>query len=134
MPGRRHHPGPASAALFCSALAALSPFIARMRTWRASRSRRAPEQFLVPALKLDDIVVADDLGSHKGKAMRKAIKSAGARLLFQPKYSPDLNPIEQVFAKLKAFVRKATPRTFDALAECFPTNAPPTSAMPAMPT
>ena len=68
--------------------------------------------FLVPALKPDDIVVADNLGSHKGKAVRKAIRSAGARLLFLPKYSPDLNPIEQVFAKLKTLVRKAEPRTF----------------------
>jgi len=88
------------------------------------------ERFLVPALKPNDIVVADNLGSHKGKAVRRAIKSAGARLLFLPKYSPDLNPIEQVFAKLKGFVRKATPRTFDAvsdaladaLAEFFPSE------------
>ena len=109
-----------------------------MRTRRASRSSCASAQFLVLALKPDDIVVADNLGSHKGKAMRKANKSAGARLLFLPKHSPDLNPIEQVFAELEAFVRKAAPRTFDALAdalaECFSTNAPPTSAMPAMPT
>ena len=68
-------------------------------------------KFLIPALKPDDIVVADNLGSHKGKAVRNAIRSAGAHLLFLPKYSPDLNPIEQVFAKLKTFVRKAEPRT-----------------------
>jgi putative transposase len=68
------------------------------------------EQVLVPTLKRDDIVVLDNLGSHKGKAVRHAIKAAGARLLFLPKYSPDLNPIEQVFAKLKGFVRKAAPR------------------------
>jgi transposase len=53
------------------------------------------EQFLVPTLKQGDIVVADNLGSHKGKAVRRTIKAAGARLLFLPKYSPDLNPIEQ---------------------------------------
>ncbi len=81
------------------------------------RFRAYVEQFLVPALKPDDIVVADNLGSHKGKAVRRAIKSAGARLLFLPKYSPDLNPIEQVFAKLKGFVRKAAPRTFDAVSD-----------------
>jgi putative transposase len=75
------------------------------------------EQFLVPTLKPNDIVVADNLGSHKGKAVRRAIKAAGARLLFLPKYSPDLNPIEQVFAKLKTLVRKAAPRSFDAIAE-----------------
>jgi putative transposase len=49
-------------------------------------------KFLIPALKPDDIVVTDNLGSHRGKAVRKAIRSAGARLLFLPKYSPDLNP------------------------------------------
>jgi len=74
-------------------------------------------KFLIPTLKPDDIVVADNLGSHKGKAVRKAIRSAGARLLFLPKYSPDLNPIEQVFAKLKTLVRKAEPRTFDAVSD-----------------
>ncbi len=57
----------------------------------------------------------DNLGSHKGKAVRRAIRAAGARLLFLPKYSPDLNPIEQVFAKLKALVRKAAPRSLDAV-------------------
>ena len=74
-------------------------------------------KFLVPTLKPDDIVVADNLGSHKGKAVRKAIRAAGARLLFLPKYSPDLNPIEQVFAKLKTLVRKAEPRTFDGVSD-----------------
>jgi transposase len=75
------------------------------------------EQFLVPTLKRNDIVVLDNLGSHKGKAVRNAIKAAGARLLFLPKYSPDLNPIEQVFAKIKGFVRKAAPRTLDAVSD-----------------
>jgi transposase len=75
------------------------------------------EQFLVPTLKHDDIVVLDNLGSHKGKAVRNAIRAAGARLLFLPKYSPDLNPIEQVFAKLKGLVRKAAPRTLEAISD-----------------
>ena len=75
------------------------------------------DQFLAPTLKKDDIVVLDNLGSHKGKAVRAAVRSIGARLLFLPKYSPDLNPIEQVFAKLKTRVRKAAPRTFDAIAD-----------------
>ena len=75
------------------------------------------EQFLVPTLKRNDIVVVDNLGSHKGKAVRNAIKAAGARLLFLPKYSPDLNPIEQLFAKLKSLVRKAAPRTLDAISD-----------------
>ena len=73
------------------------------------------EQFLVPTLKRNDIVVLDNLGSHKGKAVRNAIKAAGARLLFLPKYSPDLNPIEQLFAKLKALLRKAGERSVEAL-------------------
>jgi putative transposase len=75
------------------------------------------EQFLVPTLKHNDIVVLDNLGSHKGKAVRRAIRAVGARLLFLPKYSPDLNPIEQVFAKLKASVRKAAPRSIDAVSD-----------------
>ena len=81
------------------------------------RFRAYVEQFLIPTLKLNDIVVLDNLGSHKGKAVRQAIKAAGARLLFLPKYSPDLNPIEQVFAKLKGHARKAAPRTFDAVSD-----------------
>jgi putative transposase len=79
------------------------------------RFRAYVEQFLVPTLKPNDIVILDNLGSHKGKAVRKAIRDVGARLLFLPKYSPDLNPIEQVFAKIKAFVRNAAPRTLDAI-------------------
>ena len=72
------------------------------------------EQFLVPTLKPGDIVILDNLGSHKGKAVRKAIRAVGARLVFLPKYSPDLNPIEQVFAKLKTLLRKAAERTVEA--------------------
>ena len=72
------------------------------------------ETELVPTLRPDDIVVMDNLGSHKGKADRHAIRAAGARLLFLPPYSPDLNPIEQVFAKLKHLMRKAAERTVEA--------------------
>ena len=72
------------------------------------------EQFLAPTLKRGDIVVLDNLGSHKGKAVRRAIRAAGARLFFLPPYSPDLNPIEQVFAKLKTLLRKAGERTVEA--------------------
>jgi transposase len=69
------------------------------------------ERVLVPTLREGDIVIMDNLGSHKGKAVRQLIRSAGARLFFLPKYSPDLNPIEQVFAKLKHLLRKAAART-----------------------
>jgi transposase len=72
------------------------------------------EQFLAPVLKPGDIVIIDNLGSHKGKAIRNAIRAAGARLFFLPPYSPDLNPIEQVFAKLKTLLRKAQERTIEA--------------------
>ncbi|WP_141302681.1 IS630 family transposase [Komagataeibacter diospyri] len=72
------------------------------------------EQFLVPTLKPGDIVVLDNLGSHKGDAARKAIRAVGARMIFLPPYSPDLNPIEQVFAKLKTLLRKAAERSVEA--------------------
>ncbi len=73
------------------------------------------EQVLVPTLKPDDLVIMDNLGSHKGSAVRRAIRRAGAKLFLLPKYSPDLNPIEQVFAKLKHLLRKAAARTSDAV-------------------
>ena len=72
------------------------------------------EQFLLPTLSPGDIVIMDNLGSHKRPAVRKAIRAAGAKLLFLPPYSPDLNPIEQVFAKLKHLMRKAAERTTEA--------------------
>ena len=72
------------------------------------------EQLLVPALSAGDIVIMDNLGSHKGQAVRRLIRAAGAKLFFLPRYSPDLNPIEQVFAKLKTLLRKTDPRTTEA--------------------
>jgi transposase len=72
------------------------------------------EQCLVPTLNAGDVVIMDNLGSHKGAAVRKAIRAVGARLLFLPPYSPDLNPIEQVFAKLKLLLRKAAERSVEA--------------------
>lgn len=73
------------------------------------------EQCLVPTLKPGDVVVMDNLGSHKGKAVRQAIRRARAHLLFLPPYSPDLNPIEQVFAKLKTLLRKAAERSIETV-------------------
>src|SRR5215475_13064159 len=73
------------------------------------------EQVLVPALKPGDIVIIDNLGSHKGKTVRRAIRAAGAKLFFLPPYSPDLNPIEMFFAKLKHWLRRAARRTVDAV-------------------
>lgn len=72
------------------------------------------EQFLAPTLRSGDIVIMDNLGSHKGQAIRRALRTVGAKLLFLPPYSPDLNPIEQVFAKLKTLLRKADERTVTA--------------------
>ena len=79
------------------------------------RFRVYVEKVLVPTLGPGDVVIMDNLGSHKGKTIRRLIRAAGARLIFLPKYSPDLNPIEQVFAKLKHLLRKAAARTVDAL-------------------
>ena len=73
------------------------------------------EKVLVPTLRPGELVIMDNLGSHKGKAVRRAIRSAGAKLFFLPKYSPDLNPIEQVFAKLKHLLRKTAARTVEAV-------------------
>lgn len=72
------------------------------------------EQVLVPTLAPGDIVIMDNLGSHKGQPVREAIRRAGAKLFFLPPYSPDLNPIEQVFAKLKHLMRAAAARTIEA--------------------
>ena len=72
------------------------------------------ERILAPTLRSGDVVIMDNLGSHKGKAARAVIRAQGAHLVFLPPYSPDLNPIEQVFAKLKHFMRQAQPRDLEA--------------------
>jgi len=84
------------------------------------------EQILIPTLRPGDVVILDNLGSHKGLPVRRALRQAGAKLLFLPPYSPDLNPIEQVFAKLKTLLRNAGERTVEAtwqrigkLLDCF---------------
>jgi transposase len=79
----------------------------------AAASSPGVDQFLLPTLKPGDIVVMDNLGSHKGIAVRAALRTVGAKLFFLPPYSPDLNPIEQVFAKPKTLLRKAEARTVD---------------------
>lgn len=73
------------------------------------------EKVLVPELRKGDIVVMDNLSSHKGSRVRKLIEAAGAQLRYLPPYSPDLNPIENAFSKLKALLRKAAERTVDGL-------------------
>lgn len=75
------------------------------------------EKVLVPVLRPGDVVIMDNLGSHKSKAVRRAIRAAGAKLFFLPKYSPDLNPIEMLFAKLKHWLRRAAARTTDAVCD-----------------
>lgn len=72
------------------------------------------DQFLVPTLAPGDVVIMDNLSSHKRPGIRKAIRSVGAKLLYLPPYSPDLNPIEQMFSKLKHLLRKASERTAEA--------------------
>ena len=75
------------------------------------------ERLLVPTLSPGDIVILDNLGSHKGAEVRRLIEQQGASLVFLPPYSPDLNPIELAFAKLKALLRRAAERSVDALWE-----------------
>jgi transposase len=75
------------------------------------------EQVLVPTLRAGDVVVLDNLAMHKQPEVQAAIERVGARLRFLPPYSPDFNPIEQAFAKLKAFLRAARPRNFDQVVE-----------------
>ena len=86
------------------------------------------DQVLVPTLRPGDIVVMDNLGSHRSSAVRSALRAAGAKLFFLPKYSPDLNPIEMLFSKLKHGLRKAAKRTedavYDAIADLLPTVRP----------
>jgi transposase len=77
--------------------------------------RAYAEQFLAPALSPGDVVVMDNLAAHKVAGVREAIAAGGASILYLPPYSPDLNPIEQMFAKLKALLRKAAARTREAL-------------------
>jgi len=73
------------------------------------------QQMLGPTLTPGDIVIMDNLPAHKVSGVRQAIEAAGARVLYLPPYSPDFNPIEQVFAKLKAILRKAAARTISQL-------------------
>ena len=73
------------------------------------------KQMLVPTLSLAEIVIMDNLGSHKSQAVRKALREAGAKLLLLPPYNPDLHPIEQVFAELIILLRKAAERTVETI-------------------
>jgi len=86
------------------------------------------EQFLIPTLRPADVVVMDNLSSHKGPRVRALIEAAGATLLYLPPYSPDFNPIEMMFSKLKALLAKAPERTLEALwraiADCIPLVTP----------
>jgi transposase len=83
------------------------------------------EQVLLPTLSPGDIVVMDNLAAHKNPIIRQQIEAVGAELRYLPPYSPDFNPIENAFAKLKAFLRKASARTiedlWDAIASALPT-------------
>jgi transposase len=78
-------------------------------------------KFLAPHLRRGDVVVMDNLSSHKAAAVRRAIRLAGALLIFLPPYSPDLNPIEQAFSKLKTLLRKENARTREHIEKCIGT-------------
>lgn len=86
------------------------------------------EQVLAPTLQPGDIVIMDNLAAHKNSAIRDAIEATGAQLRYLPPYSPDLNPIENAFSKLKAILRKASARTlddlWDAIREALPSFSP----------
>src|SRR5689334_6626007 len=88
-----------------------------IQTFSAESFRVYVEQVLAPTLRPGDIVIADNLASHRRPDIRAAIRRAGAKLFLLPKYSPDLNPIEQVFAKLKHLLRKTAARTKTAVTE-----------------
>jgi putative transposase len=93
------------------------------------RFRLYVEPILAPTHRPDDIVVMDTLGSHKGKAIRRAIRATGAKLFLLPKYSPDLNPIEMLFSKLKHWLRAAAGRDLAAVCTAIKNilnNIPPT--------
>ena len=92
----------------------IAPFVLNRPINRAAFETYV-EKVLVPELRHGDIVVMDNLSSHKGAQVRQRIQAAGAQLLFLPPYSPDLNPIEMAFAKLKALLRKAAERTVEGL-------------------
>ena len=94
--------------------AVTAPFVID-RPMNGTIFRAYVERCLAPTLAPGDIVVMDNLAAHKVSGVRDAIETAGARVLYLPPYSPDLNPIEQVFAKLKALLRKAAQRTIPAL-------------------
>ena len=109
---------------------------ARRRDQRPLRLRRpttpaaswpGSSKKLVPTLRPGDIVILDNLASHKAKAVRQAIRSTGTRLWFLPPYSPDLNPIEQAFAKIKHWMRNAQRRNFEDTWRHLGTSSPPSS-------
>jgi transposase len=86
------------------------------------------EQYLVPTLKRKDVVIMDNLSAHKVPGIREAIEAAGATLRYLPQYSPDLNPIEMLFSKLKAFLRKLAERTIPRLCRAIGSFVPRLSA------
>jgi transposase len=121
-----------------AAIASMRPASSTVRS--TAKAPAYVEQILLPTLAPGDIVIMDNLGSHKGRAVRDAIRSVGAHRQLLPPYSPDLNPIKQAFSKLKALLRKAGERTLEATwrrigdssATSRQPNAPITSQTPAM--
>jgi putative transposase len=91
------------------------------RPINGQRFRIYVEKVLVPTLSPGDIFIMDNLGAHKSSAVRQAIRPAGAKLILLPKYSPDLNPIEKLFAKIKHHLREAQARTRDAVSHAIAT-------------
>jgi transposase len=111
-PKRRHHENTFIAGLRCSELSA--PWVIDGPITRLSFEVYIETQ-LAPTLCKGDVVILDNLAVHKSEKAAQCLKQRGAWFLFLPPYSPDMNPIEQAFAKIKAHLRKAEARTFDAL-------------------
>jgi transposase len=115
--GRQNSPGPLQTTTFVAGLrsTALTAPCVINGSMNGNAFLAYVEQVLAPSLKPGDIVVLDNLSAQKVAGVREAIGAVGARLLYMPPYSPDFNPIEQLFAKLKALLRKAAERSVDGL-------------------
>ena len=109
--------GPNTTLLSSMRLEGMGPSLAVQGTTNAEVFEVYVEKVLAPSLRRGQLVVMDNLSSHKGKRVRELIEERGCELVYLPPYSPDLNPIEEAFSKIKGFIRKAEARTREALAE-----------------
>ncbi len=109
--------GPNTTLLSSMSLEGMGPSLAVVGSTTAEVFEVYVEKVLAPSLQRGQLVVMDNLSSHKGKRVRELIEERGCELVYLPPYSPDLNPIEEAFSKIKGFIRKAEARTREALVE-----------------